>query len=138
MAWKKSLIVLTLLFSGCVTNVRKIDVCVVDVFSNHADCARNDKKYEKKLEDLSGWSAFSDVDFELIANRLAECSTVGKLPREDIFSKVETCEIYFETKTALCNNIIKDIEYVDGFIATDESGLNKIKSRFDFCMRDSK
>lgn len=139
---RASLVALLLFISGCVSNIRKIDICILDVKTDIADCARGEEVYKKKVSELKFWHAMDTVSYEQLAAKLAECDVNKKLPKEDVFYSLEICDISGDGTMVFCQlkGIISTYElmHVDGYIATDESGLKKIKAKLDFCMKDAR
>jgi len=133
-AWKK--LVILCLLAGCVST-RSVDICVLSIPSDSASCAKRSKRYKLKVSNMRGWLAMDELSYQILGEKIAHCNVEGKLPKEDIFRYIEVCEI--ASDHVLCRYDGKasteDKAHVDQWIATNESGLQKIKSKLDFCMR---
>ena len=134
MAWTK--LIALLLLVGCVST-RNVDVCVLSVPSDKATCAKRSKRYNLKISSMRGWFAMDDISYQILSEKIAQCNVDGKLPKEDIFRYIEVCEIASDHVLCQYNGTAnaEDKMYVHEWIATNESGLQKIKSKLDFCMR---
>lgn len=120
-----------LLFVGCACKPvqRVITVCRIDQES--ADCAKGDKKFVLKFpSEMVGYYAFQQDSMILLSDRLEECETNGRLPRNDTtWMDMQTCEISFND----CNGL--DFSLMNGFFAVDSSSRQKIIDRLEFCKR---
>jgi hypothetical protein len=88
-----------------------------------SQCAKNKKRYTLEYPaKMLGWSAFSDEAVSLLADRLVTCEQNGKLPADGAtIEKMKLCVIG------------DDCGEIDGFFATNPSGLQKIKDRLHWC-----
>lgn len=138
MAWKK--FVALLFLSACVTSTRGIDICVLDVPSDAASCAKKSKQYKKTVGQLVGWYAMDELSYQIIGDKIAQCNVDGKLPKEDIFFEIELCRIEADNAVCTLNNdtVVEDKMHIHQWFATDDRGLQKIKAKLDYCMRGSR
>jgi hypothetical protein len=121
MAWTK--IIALALLVGCQSTTRLITTCFVE--SPVSQCARKDKQFSKQYpEEMLGFFAWSELDMQLLGSRLEQCEKAGKLPWNDnTLAEMKICEIGKN-----CGDII-------GYFATDPDGMQKIKSKLEWCKR---
>jgi hypothetical protein len=107
--------------NGCQTT-RLITIC--RIFDNIGECARKDKQFKLSIEQMKGFTAWDELDMQLLGSKLDQCEEDGKLPSSDkTLEEMELCEIG------------KDCEDIEEFFATDPDGLQKIKDKLDWCRR---
>lgn len=130
MAWKKSLIKISLLslfgcasLGACEPDTRRVTICRID--ESIAHCSRNGKSFKKRFPaEMDLWKAWPDEGMTLLAERIEECKQEGHLdPTQDTIADMEVCTI-----GASC----KDSD-LQGHFATDPDGMQKIKSFLIFC-----
>jgi len=136
MVWKKAVVFITLLaIPACAPTMRRIDICHLD--AERADCARGDKRYEKSVSSMGGWFAVDELSLQIVAEKITDCEVAGKLPPEKTLERIEICEILGGVTEVSCawNTVVtvNKLAYIDGYFATDKTGLQKIRAKLNYC-----